>query len=410
MFMFEMREPQTYKLRPINDCLDFCFPSDVVHTVSDAELAVARVDESQAFFRHKHALRRSLTISEAICSMRIAGNKVSHRDLLSEGFKQSLLEEKVDPSILDRYASFTADTKVVKETLSLANMIHHIHKTISENETITTDFFITVQECLAQEAGVSQRGLRSHPVAPIPFGDGYYYPPTPEEIRPILDHIIDFCSSGFGSSTITSAIAHFYLELVIPFDWGNDRMGRLLAHMIYSKQKMWKYLVLPIGALPAMATKQHALSLLPYMTEQTIQPENVQPLLNDWIVYCGQAMRVGAHFGNIYSQRIRAISDRWINQLGEIRKDSAALRILDELPTAPVFSISYMSQLTGKSFTSINEAVTTLIEAGIVNQISFGRRNRIFEATDILDFYAWIEKQILPRNINAREAYLIVTR
>lgn len=75
-----------------------------------------------------------------------------------------------------------------------------------------------------------------------------------------------------------------------------------------------------------------------------------------------------------------------------------------------MFNVPYLVELTGKSFSSVNEAVTHLVEAGVVNKTSRGKRNRVFEASDVLDFYSWLEGQILPRNVNAREAYLSITQ
>lgn len=405
--MFEAIDDHTYRLKPIGKWTWHHFPVDVIKVISDAELSVARLDEAARFFRYKKALRRSLIITESICSMRITGHKVTHRELLTEGFQRFTAEMENGPSPIDTVPKTeSADTC---EANSLVQALHYTHKTISARKNIDLKFFVRLQEQLAQHAENAKGGLRTRPLPPLPFANGYYYPPLPEEIEPLLKGVIEFCNEETCSPTFIAAVAHFYMELIVPFEWGNDRMGRLLSHAIYSRQNMWKSLVFPIGALPAIATKQHALSLFPYMTNKTVYPENIPDILNSWITYCGQSMRMGAHFCSIYSQRIQEMSDKWLSSLGELRKNSTVRIILDELPTTPVFNVPYLVEITGKSFTSVNEAVTHLIEAGVVNKTSRGKRNRTFEASDVLDFYAWLERQILPRNVNAREAYLSIT-
>ncbi|WP_302390142.1 Fic family protein [Eggerthella sinensis] len=407
--MFTTSDNRTYRLKPISEWDWHRFPIEVVKTVSDAELAVARLDESAGYQRRKTALRRSLIITEAICSARIAGNNVTHRAVLSEGFRRFLVETESGSTATEAFAAPDLADACTSEVISLVRALHRTHKTVSAEERIDVEFFLDLQEQLARNAG-APIGLRTRPLAPMPFADGYFYPPLPEEVAPLLEEVIEFCNTEACCSTMVAAIAHFFFEAIVPFAWGNDRMGRLLSHAVYSRQHMWKNLVFPIGALPAIATKQHALSLLPYMTNRTVQLADVPDICNNWITYCGQSMRVSAHFANIYAQRIREMNDAWLARLGELRKDSAAHLILDELPTTPVFNVPYLVELTGKSFSSVNEAVTHLVEAGVVNKTSRGKRNRVFEASDVLDFYSWLEGQILPRNVNAREAYLSITQ
>lgn len=97
--------------------------------------------------------------------------------------------------------------------------------------------------------------------------------------------------------------------------------------------------------------------------------------------------------------------DGWLTELGPIRSDSTTRLILDALPASPTFSIGYVASRLGRSFSSVSSAVDMLEAAGIVEQVTEGRRNRIFEAPDALELFDWIEKQILPRNVTAREAY-----
>lgn len=404
--MFELQGSGIFKLMTIADAANLRFPPEVIGVVSDAELKVSRFDETARFLHYKRALRRGLVITEAICSMRIAGNEVYHQDLLNEELNRSLLQEDTEPVFIERLRPRLTDARTLKETLSLANMIHRVHKTVNENGCITRDFLLETHKSLCIEAGISEYGLRKRPLAPIPVEGGYYYPPNPEEIPALLDQIIAFCNSDFCSPTYIAAIAHFYLELIVPFEWGMDRVGRLLAHMIYSRQKMWSNLVFPIGALPAIATKQHAISLFPYMTDHMVDPFDVQPLLNNWIVYCGQAMGLGAHLAKIYLDRIESMERKWTQQLGKTRKGAAIRCVLDVLPTAPMFNVPFMAELSEMSFTSVNKSVKQLADAGIIRQVSRGSRNRVFEAPDVFDFYIWVEEQILPRKINAREVFL----
>ncbi|MGH9056237.1 MAG: hypothetical protein ACRDYY_10325 [Acidimicrobiales bacterium] len=49
--------------------------------------------------------------------------------------------------------------------------------------------------------------------------------------------------------------------------------------------------------------------------------------------------------------------------------------------------------LIGRSFVQTKEAVTRLVDAGTLHQVSVGRRNRAFEAPDIITAFTDLERQ-----------------
>ncbi|MDA8355771.1 MAG: Fic family protein, partial [Actinomycetota bacterium] len=47
-----------------------------------------------------------------------------------------------------------------------------------------------------------------------------------------------------------------------------------------------------------------------------------------------------------------------------------------------------------RSFIQTNEAISRLVEAGILKQVTVGRRNRAFEAPDIIAAFTDLERQL----------------
>jgi hypothetical protein len=56
--------------------------------------------------------------------------------------------------------------------------------------------------------------------------------------------------------------------------------------------------------------------------------------------------------------------------------------------------VSSAADLIGRSFVQTNQAVARLVEAGILNQVTVGRRNRAFEAPDIIEAFTDLERQL----------------
>lgn len=54
------------------------------------------------------------------------------------------------------------------------------------------------------------------------------------------------------------------------------------------------------------------------------------------------------------------------------------------------------ANLIGVSFVRTNEAITRLVQAGILKQVNVGRRNRAFEAPEFIAVFTALERQTRP--------------
>lgn len=71
--------------------------------------------------------------------------------------------------------------------------------------------------------------------------------------------------------------------------------------------------------------------------------------------------------------------------------------------------------LIGRSLQAVNEAIPRLVEAGMLEQTTVGRRNRAFEAPELIDSFPALERQLAsqegtPRRHLRRDRYLAAPR
>lgn len=59
-----------------------------------------------------------------------------------------------------------------------------------------------------------------------------------------------------------------------------------------------------------------------------------------------------------------------------------------------MLTVNGAAKLIGRSFPQTNEAVTRLAQAGVLSQVSVGRRNRAFEAKEIVNAFTDLERQL----------------
>ena len=70
------------------------------------------------------------------------------------------------------------------------------------------------------------------------------------------------------------------------------------------------------------------------------------------------------------------------------------LLLLEALPGAPLVTVQSAAALTGRSVQAVNEAIPRLVQAGMLKQTTVGRRNRAFEAPELIDSFTALERQL----------------
>jgi hypothetical protein len=82
----------------------------------------------------------------------------------------------------------------------------------------------------------------------------------------------------------------------------------------------------------------------------------------------------------LFGEQTQSLQGEWRVKLGRIRRNSATDLLLHVLPGAPVITVGSAAAHIGRTFRPVNDAVERLTDAGILRQITTGRRNRAFEA------------------------------
>jgi len=95
-----------------------------------------------------------------------------------------------------------------------------------------------------------------------------------------------------------------------------------------------------------------------------------------------------------FEVRAAELETSWRERLGSIRANSATDLILRILPGAPILTADGAAMLIGRTFNPANDAIKRLVEAGILRQVNIGRRNRAYEAPEIIAAFTALERQL----------------
>ena len=372
----------------------FSIDGDVAAEVTHAETALARLDATGNALANSEALARLLLRAESVASSRIEGLEVGGRRLLRADAAQRLGMEPRDVTSREVLGNIDAMTWAVDS--------------VDSGEDITLDVLLETHRRLLAGTRLENHGGSIRTVQNWIGGSDYnpcsasFVPPPPEEVSMLLDDLMGFCNDDSLPALAHAAVAHSQFETIHPFVDGNGRAGRALVHMVLRRRGLGLRILPPISLILATWSQDYIDGL--NGTRYVGSPDSVQAYegVNNWISLfasaCNRAVEDAGHF----EDRVRRLQSGWRDRVGRIRRDSAVSLLIDALPAAPVLTTSTASELVERSFQATSLAIDRLVEAGVLVQVSIGRRNRAFEAPELVDAFTAFERRLASPESDTR--------
>jgi Fic family protein len=364
----------------------FTFDGDVAADVADAEAAIIRLNSSASALADTEALARLLLRAESVASSRIEGLEIGARKLLRAEAAQQLGERTPDVT--------------AEEVLGNVNAMNAAIHRIGPGETVTLDALLDFHRRLMANTPLAVHGGRLRDKQNWIGGSAYnpcsaaFVPPPPGQVPDLLADLCAFCNDDSLPAVAQAAIAHAQFETIHPFSDGNGRTGRGLVHLVLRRRGMVTRVLPPISLVLATWAEDYVSGLTATRYRGRATGGEAHAGLNLWTGrFAGACIRAVADASS-FEDRVRQIQDRWRTQVGRVRRGSATDLLIQWLPGAPILTVHGAADLIGRSFPQTSEAVTRLAGAGILSQVTVGKRNRVFEAKEIIDAFTDLERQI----------------
>jgi Fic family protein len=354
--------------------------------VVDAERSVERLNQEARSLADSEAVARLLLRAEAVASSKIEGLEVGGRRLLKAQVAAALGDDPSDITATEVLNNIEAMRWAVD---SLAD-VHHL----------AVDHLLGIHErllagtSLEQHAGTLREqqnwigGSSYNPCSAI------FVPPPWERVRDLLEDLCEFCNGEELPAIAQAALAHAQFESIHPFIDGNGRTGRALIHVILRRRGLAPLVVPPVSLVLATWSRDYVngLTATRYRGDAS-SPEAVEGL-DYWVgLFAAATTRAVADAEN-YERRIGEIQAAWREALGRVRTNSAVDLLVNALPGAPIVTVRSAAALIGRSEQAVNEAIPRLVDAGVLTQTTIGRRNRAFEAPDLINAFNDLERQL----------------
>lgn len=208
-----------------------------------------------------------------------------------------------------------------------------------------------------------------------------FVPPPADHVESCIEDLVKFLQSTPQDEdmlevpiVIRMAIAHAQFETIHPFTDGNGRVGRILLPLMLAAE----------GYPPVYIAgylKRH--QQMYYDLLAGVQLKDEWPA---WIQFFASAVESGAKESISTASTLEVILSRWEAIVAELklRSDSAVNRLPELLIGSPVVTARQVEKALGVSFPAASNALSKLVETGILTQQGESR-NRRFVAREVID-------------------------
>jgi Fic family protein len=364
----------------------FALEGDVAADVADAENAITKLNAEATSLVDLESLARILLRAESVASSRIEGLEIGTRRLLRAEAAQRLGDDPSDVTAVEVLANIDA----MAYTLSA----------IDAGERITTPLLLEIHRRLLAGTRLDSHAGRFREEQNWIGGSAYnpcsasFVPPPHDEVPRLIEDLVSFANDDYLPAVVQAAIAHAQFETIHPFVDGNGRTGRALTHAILRQRGLTPRVSPPVSLTLATWARDYVEGLVATRYTGPVSSPEANSGMNLWVGRFATACTRSVEDASSFEKTVQAIEAGWRQRLGRVRARSATDLLLKALVGAPVITVNSAASLLGRSYVHTNEAAARLVEVGILRQITVGRRNRAFEAPEIIDAFTDLERQL----------------
>ncbi|HEV8411537.1 MAG TPA: Fic family protein [Gemmatimonadaceae bacterium] len=209
--------------------------------------------------------------------------------------------------------------------------------------------------------------------------------PPPEHVAPLLKEMCAHVNRDGVSPLIQAAMAHAQFETIHPFADGNGRTGRALIHVILRRRGVVQKFVPPISLVFAAGRRRYIDGLTAFRGDN----------ISAWILDFAAAATRASLLAQRFVADVEKLRAKWRDMLrahSSPRADAVAWSIIDLLPAHPIITAGAAIAATSRDKSSVSRGLDELCAAGVLRPATESKRNRLFEAPELLKLIQRIEQ------------------
>jgi len=209
------------------------------------------------------------------------------------------------------------------------------------------------------------------------LSEARYVPPPPEQVRPLMDALVQFAGSGpvYGP-LIDAALLHYQFEAIHPFEDGNGRLGRALIPLYWLQQGLFDEPVLYLGGYLAA----HRQAYIDHLSRVSFA--------NDWTAWVEFFLTAAAAEARDALRRLLRVEElmaRYGTLVTAASRSSVPLCALETVFTRVYVSAGDIADATSASFPAARDAIRVLEGIGLLQPGPRLRGKQYWVASEIID-------------------------
>lgn len=197
--------------------------------------------------------------------------------------------------------------------------------------------------------------------------------PQPERVSKSLEDLESFLRRTDIPRLAQIAIAHAQFETIHPFEDGNGRTGRALVQVLLRAYGLATQSTIPLSAGLLSNTRGYFHAL------QTYRAGDAGPIIECFITSATKAVDLGT----ILVDRIEVLVASYLERCSG-RSGSVQRRLIPFLSQYPALDSNLVRELLQVSMPAAISGLTALEQQGVLIQVTAGRRNRVWIATEVI--------------------------
>jgi Fic family protein len=185
--------------------------------------------------------------------------------------------------------------------------------------------------------------------------------------------LIAFARRDDIPALVHAALIHAQFETIHPFPDGNGRTGRALVHAILRHRGLTRNVTIPVSAGLLTDTDGYFAALTAYRNGE---PDVIVTLM-------AEATFTAITNGRLLVGDLNGARERW-SEVIEARRDAVVWRIMDLLLRQPVVDSGLVQRELNVTSANAGRAVEQLATAGVIKEFSDKKRNRLWQAPEVL--------------------------
>ena len=202
------------------------------------------------------------------------------------------------------------------------------------------------------------------------LSDALFVPPVFGEVPNLISDIEEFIHNPVCDlpDLVKIALIHYQFETIHPFNDGNGRVGRLLITLYLVSKGILKRPILYLSDFLESHRRSYYDKIMGVRFGDDVA---------SWVKFFLEGIIVTAEKGTAALNEILALQKEYEEIIKEMGSRSAnALKLIDSMYQNPFIDITKTSNIIGQSFPTAKTLIESLVEKGILSEITGGRRGK----------------------------------